>query len=90
MGRASRNKPARLAEKLLAIRTSLGLSQSELIRRIETGEIRLYKSDISRFESGSNEPPLIIVLRYARLAGLTMETLVDDNTELPVGFTRQS
>ncbi len=90
MGRARRNIPTKLGEKLLAIRTNLGLSQSELIGRIETEERRLYKSDISKFESGLAEPSLIIVLRYARLAGIPMETLVDDNTELPAGFTGQS
>ena len=34
MGRATRPKPKRLAEKLLQIRTALGLSQNQLIRRL--------------------------------------------------------
>ena len=34
MGRKSRMKPARLSEKLLQIRTFLGLSQTELLRRL--------------------------------------------------------
>ncbi len=34
MGRYSRKKPIRLAEKLLQIRLALGLSQNELIRRL--------------------------------------------------------
>lgn len=90
MGRAGRNIPTKLGKKLLAIRTSLGLTQSELIERIETSERRLYKSDISKFESGLAEPSLVTVLRYARLADIPMEALVDDDMELPAGFTGQS
>jgi len=34
MGRSSRPKPTRLAEKLVLIRTALGLSQNGIIRRM--------------------------------------------------------
>ena len=82
MGRASRNKPAKLAEKLLAIRQNLGLSQTELIEKIALDELPIYKADISKYESGKREPPLLILLRYARLGKVTMEMLVDDDLEL--------
>lgn len=81
MGRASRNKPAKLAEKLLAIRQNLKLSQTELIEKIALDEIPIYKADISKYESGKREPPLLILLRYARLGKVTMEMLVDDDIE---------
>jgi transcriptional regulator with XRE-family HTH domain len=38
---------------------------------------------ISRYESGLREPPLAILLRYARAAGVNMEALVDDELNLP-------
>jgi transcriptional regulator with XRE-family HTH domain len=79
MGRASRNKPQKLAEKLLAVRIKLELSQSELIAKIGSEDIPLYKSDISKYESGLREPPLIILLRYAKVS---MESLVDDEIDL--------
>lgn len=82
MGRASRNKPKRLAKKLLIIRTKLEFSQAELIEKIGSEDIPLYKADISKYESGLREPPLIILLRYARLANVTIETLVDDKIDL--------
>ena len=82
MGRASRNKPAKLAEKLLAIRKKLDLSQAELIEKLAFEDIPLYKSDISKYESGTREPPLLILLGYARLGNVTMEMLVDDKIEL--------
>lgn len=82
MGRARRNKPAKLAEKLLAIRKKLELSQAELIEKLAFEDIPLYKSDISKYESGEREPPLLILLRYARLGNVTMEMLVDDKIKL--------
>jgi transcriptional regulator with XRE-family HTH domain len=38
---------------------------------------------ISKYELGKNEPPLMILLQYARSAGVHMEALVDDELELP-------
>ena len=35
------------------------------------------------FERGICEPDLIVLLRYARLAGCTMEDLVDDAIKWP-------
>jgi hypothetical protein len=38
---------------------------------------------ISAYERGLREPSLEIVLKYARLAGVQMEVLVDDALDLP-------
>jgi hypothetical protein len=35
------------------------------------------------FELGTREPDLIVVLRYSRLAGIPMESIVDDLLSLP-------
>ncbi len=80
MGRNSRRKPARLAEKLIQIRNKLGLSQSGMIRRLGFDELR--QSHISAFETGSREPSLLVLLQYARIAGVQMEVLVDDDLYL--------
>lgn len=77
-----RIKPEFLAEKLLAIRTELRLTQIELAEELSCEKIKLRKSDISRYESGTREPSLVVLLRYARLANVTMETLVDDKLAL--------
>lgn len=77
-----RQKPVRLAEKLVQIRTELDLSQNGLIRKMGfEGELR--QSHISGFELGTREPSLIVLLQYARIAGVTMEVLVDDKLNLP-------
>jgi len=82
MGRGARNKPKRLPEKLLQVRTSLGLSQNGMVRRLGIDE-ELSQEYISGFERGNREPSLIVLLRYARLAGVSMEMLVDDEMDLP-------
>lgn len=83
MGKASRPKPKRLAEKLLHIRLALNLSQNELIRRLNF-EKELMQGTISTFELGKREPSLPLLLHYARLAGVCVDVLIDDNLSLPI------
>jgi transcriptional regulator with XRE-family HTH domain len=82
MGRTSREKPARLGEKLLQIRDALGLSQSDILSRLGLTE-RLNRDDISKYERGVREPSLIVLLRYARAAGVSTDVLIDDEVDLP-------
>ena len=77
-----RIRPTRLAEKLLQIRNALGLSQSEMYRRLGVEDLIPY-TRISRFELDQLEPPLPVLLQYARVAGVAMEDLVDDELDLP-------
>ncbi|HEX8721172.1 MAG TPA: helix-turn-helix transcriptional regulator [Pyrinomonadaceae bacterium] len=81
MGHA-RRRPLRLAEKLLQIRTALGLSQTEMHRRLDVGEEIPY-TRISDYELDKSEPTLMILLSYARLAGVPTEVLIDDGLDLP-------
>lgn len=83
MGRSRRPKPARLATKLLHIRTELGLTQEQMLERLNYKKSPLYASQISDFEQGKREPPLLVILQYARIAGFPMEALVDDEMDLP-------
>ena len=80
MGRSRRNKPQRLSEKLLTIRKRLKMSQSEMAIALE---LKVNYSAISNFELGTREPDLIVILRYARLAGVPVEALIDDHVNLP-------
>jgi transcriptional regulator with XRE-family HTH domain len=78
----ARPRPKRLAEKLLTIRNALGLSQSDLLKRLGF-EDAIWYNQISTYETGRNEPPLPILLQYARVANIYMEALVDDEVDLP-------
>ncbi|HKO44221.1 MAG TPA: helix-turn-helix transcriptional regulator [Pyrinomonadaceae bacterium] len=77
-----RRRPKRLAEKLLQIRNTLGLSQPEMLRTLGIDDLTDYTT-ISKYELDKNEPPLDVLLRYARVAGVHMEDLVDDELDLP-------
>jgi transcriptional regulator with XRE-family HTH domain len=83
MGQASRTTPERLAEKLIQIRLTLDLSQNELIRRLGL-EDELTQARISAYERGVREPPLLVLLVYARIAGVYVDVLIDDDLELPL------
>lgn len=78
----SRERPKRLAEKLLQIRLALGLSQSEMLRYVGI-EKPGYRHYISHFETGLREPTLMTLLEYARVANVLMEVLANDNLDLP-------
>lgn len=82
MGTRGRPKPARLAEKLLETRTKLGLSQNGMIRRMGLAE-QLVQAEISAYERGLREPPLYVLLAYARAANILVEWLIDDDIYLP-------
>jgi transcriptional regulator with XRE-family HTH domain len=80
MGRASRLRPARLCEKLLAIRQRLSFSQTEMCKALE---LTVDYSAVSNYELGTREPPLPVLLKYAQLAGITTDLLIDDGLDLP-------
>ena len=82
MARSPRPKPARLPEKLLQIRLALELSQDGMLRQLGLDE-RLSRTSISAYELGTGEPPLPVLLEYARLANVWMDVLVDDELDLP-------
>jgi transcriptional regulator with XRE-family HTH domain len=81
MGRSGRPKPARLAEKLLGIRQALGISQAEMVKRLDYPKI--HPAHVSGYERDEREPPLPVLLRYARMAGISTDVLIDDELELP-------
>lgn len=82
MGSAKREKPEFLAEKLLAVRNKLSLTLEQMADELSTDKIKLRKSDVSRYETGSREPSLIVLLKYARLADVYADALIDDKSEL--------
>ena len=83
MAKAPRPKPKRLGEKLKSIRASLNLSQNEMLRSLGMGD-SYNRSVISGYELGSKEPPLPILLKYARLFNVSTDLLIDDELDLPL------
>lgn len=82
MGRASIDRPKYLAEKLLVIRQSLGLSQNGMVKKLDLWG-RLSQAEVSAFELGKRLPPLLVLLRYAHAVNLHVDDLIDDRVQLP-------
>jgi transcriptional regulator with XRE-family HTH domain len=89
MGKAKRPRPVRLAEKLVTIRNSLGLSQNEMLNRLGLAD-EFGRNYISAFELGTREPPLPVLLEYARAAGVWLDVLADDGLDLPETLTAKT
>ena len=75
-----RRKPKKLARKLLTIRQRLGVSQTEMAKLLK---LEISYTAVSAYELGNREPDLLTLLNYARLVGVSMETLVDDKIRWP-------
>ena len=88
MRKRKRDTPANLSVKLKQLRESLGLSQSEMWKALQLEDKTPYNV-ISGYELGTKEPNLITLLRYARLANLTVDVLIDDELPLPKKLTRK-
>jgi transcriptional regulator with XRE-family HTH domain len=85
----ARFRTKRLGEKLRQIRDALGLSQSEMLRRLGF-EDELWYTQVSAYETGRREPPLIILLEYARAANVSTDVLIDDKLDLPARLLQRS
>jgi transcriptional regulator with XRE-family HTH domain len=77
----SRPRPKHLAKKVLQIRRSLGISQGEMVKRLGVQEL-IDHTTISKYELDKNEPPLAILLAYARVVEIPVEQIIDDELEL--------
>jgi transcriptional regulator with XRE-family HTH domain len=77
----SRPRPKHLAKKLLQIRRSLGMSQGEMVKQLGVQDL-IDHTTISKYELDKNEPPLAILLAYARLTAIPVEQFIDDELEL--------
>jgi transcriptional regulator with XRE-family HTH domain len=60
--------------KLAALREKLGLSQGQIAKAVGVEN----RASISGYERGEREPPLPVLLAYAKLAKLSTDVLIDD------------
>jgi transcriptional regulator with XRE-family HTH domain len=60
----------------------LDLTQPEMIKKLAIKSEALYPASISEYERGKREPPLLVLLRYARIAGVSTDVLIDDKLNL--------
>ena len=50
----------------------------------------LLQGSVSGYELGTREPPLPILLKYARAAGVSTDVLIDDEVDLPQRLVRRA
>lgn len=79
---SNRERPRshKLAEKLKRIREQAGLSQNDMLKRLGFDD-RYDRTTISHYENGEREPPLPVLLAYARVSKISVETLIDDEMD---------
>lgn len=80
MGRAKRLRPKHLGKKLKQIREILELSQVGMADAL--GFPTVHPTNISGYETGKREPPYPVLLKYARLVGISTDVLIDDRLDL--------
>ena len=82
--RHARPQPDRLAEKLRQLRTLLGYTLEEMAQALaRVKKSPPDKSYIHRFEAGTREPSLLVLLEYSRVAKVPVEAIIDDEIDLP-------
>lgn len=57
------------------------MSQGEMVKRLGVQDL-IHYTTISKYELDKNEPPLAILLAYARIAGVPVDQIIDDELEL--------
>ena len=81
MGSSRRERPKHLPKKLRKLRVDvLRMSQTEMCKALG---LKVDYSAVSGYERGAREPSLIVILKYARLAGCAVEDLIDDKIRWP-------
>lgn len=83
MGRSRRDHPKRLASKLLHIRQMLDITQEQMAGLLRETKPSIRPGHVSELERGLREPTLPLLLRYARIAGVYVDLLIDDEMDLP-------
>jgi transcriptional regulator with XRE-family HTH domain len=79
MGRTRRRRPKLLRRKLLTIRQELGMSQTQMAKALG---LKVHYSAVSNYELGTREPDLLTLLKYAELAGVSTDALIDDRRKV--------
>jgi transcriptional regulator with XRE-family HTH domain len=56
------------------------MSQGQIVKQLGVRYL-IHYTNISKYELDKNEPPLAILLAYARLVGIPVEQIIDDEID---------
>jgi transcriptional regulator with XRE-family HTH domain len=82
MGTKPRHRPQCLASKLRQIRDHLRASQSVMANLLDN---ELTAARVSEYEHDIREPSLFTLLRYAQVARVRVDDIIDDHSKLVFG-----
>ncbi|HEY6327953.1 MAG TPA: helix-turn-helix transcriptional regulator [Blastocatellia bacterium] len=83
MGKSRRQRPVRLGAKLKEARLKLALTQIKVAERLRVVRPTIQGGHVAEYEGGRREPSLIVLLEYARMAGIPVDFFLDDELDLP-------
>ena len=86
MGLGKHEHPKHLAEKLLKIRTKLGLSQTGMANALERQGVKAYRGYVALYELGQRVPGLLTIVAYAEIAGVPADKIINDKLDLPAKY----
>ena len=79
-------QPKRIANKVTEIRLRLGFTQEQMalaLRERAAKGVLIYDGYIGLYELGKRTPLPLVILAYARVAGISTDILIDDELDLP-------
>jgi transcriptional regulator with XRE-family HTH domain len=82
MGKGKRERPHDLGKKLRDIREQFEVSQNEMLRLLRLSD-QFSRAELSAYERGVREPPLLVLLHYSEAAKIWVNVLIDDRLALP-------
>jgi hypothetical protein len=65
----------------------MNLTLEQIIELLDYKASPIHPTNISGMERGEREPPLPLLLAYARLVGISTDVLIDDELDLPKALT---
>jgi transcriptional regulator with XRE-family HTH domain len=74
--------PKRLGTKLRQIRYKMGLTQEEMLKRLNLSPV-ITQTTISAYERNAKLPPYFVLARYGDIANVWIDVLVRDSLDLP-------
>ncbi len=77
----SKQLPTKLGKKLKSIRENLNFTLDEMAEALGRDD-QGRRSRVHEWETGKRRPDLASLLAYARLAGVSTDVLIDDESEL--------